>query len=829
MRIGFSILAVAICSLAIVAGAVAWSNGRHIPETTANATESAQAVVPLDSLGPEPTFPDPSAAGTAKTVFVGRDDFDSGVFVTAAEFTGTPTNILSLDELDQAIGSRGLRGLPLLTERARRLDLGSPPSAEEATRAIRTWRDLAFLEMYEGRFAEAKSWLARGLDISRTPGVLPLDRAYLRALLGIVALRRGELDNCLECVGPSSCIFPIEADAIHQNQSGSREAIEQFSAYLEEWPGDLRIRWLLNLAYMTVGEYPQKVPAAYRIPLDRYHSATTVGRFQNVAKQAGLMARGPTMAGGSIFDDFTGDGLPDLFTTSLEVDRGASLFVNLGNGQFEDRSRSAGLARQTYAFNLSRADFDNDGNLDVLLLRGGWESLAPMSLLRNTGGGIFEDVTHSSGLGVPIASESAAWGDFNNDGKIDVFVCGEFKSRSSSSGSSQPGDPPDPRNKCRLYRNQGDGKFVDVASVAGVTNDRFAKGAVWGDYDDDGLLDLFVSNFGESSRLYHNEGNEHFKEVTELAGILNPDDPFPVSSDPCLFWDFDNDGRLDLLINNRSMSEAEVVADMLGLSPGISSPPRLYRNLGGGKFRNVSREVGLNRLIPAMSINCGDIDNDGYLDLYFATGWMFYSGLVPNVLLKNVDGRKFEDVTDSSGTGHLQKGHGISFADWDSDGDLDLFTVLGGNSPGDRGFGAALFDNPGNGGQWLKVRLVGTRSNRAAIGARIHAEIRGHKGESRSIHRFVGTNGSFGGNSLVELLGLGQARSVSRLTVFWPASGTRQVFENVAAGQSIVITEGEANFKFMKRPEAIAPHDRRQAVPLYGPRENKLSNGRTIK
>ena len=141
------------------------------------------------------------------------------------------------------------------------------------------------------------------------------------------------------------------------------------------------------------------------------------------------------------------------------------------------------------------------------------------------GGGIFEDVTHSSGLGVPIAGESAAWGDFNNDGKIDVFVCGEYKSGSDSSGSSQPGDPPDPRNKCRLYRNQGDGKFVDVASVAGVTNDRFAKGAVWGDYDDDGLLDLFVSNMNESSRLYHNEGNERSRMSPSRRDSLLPKTP----------------------------------------------------------------------------------------------------------------------------------------------------------------------------------------------------------------------------------------------------------------------------------------------------------------
>ena len=527
MRVAFQTSGVVVCCLAIAAVAVASILGQRTLKTSPAPTETAHPVTGQGAELAEPTFPDPNAPGTSKTVFISRYDFDNAIFATADEFTGTRVNAVSLDELGQAIRDRGSRGLPVLSERAQRLVLGSAPSADEATRAIRTWRALAFLEMYEGRHAEARSWLSCALDLSNTPGVLPLDRAYVRALLGIVALRRGETENCLECVGPSSCIFPIEADAIHQNQSGSREAIEHFSAYLEEWPGDLRIRWLLNLAYMTLGEYPEKVPSAFRIPLDRYRSTTTVGRFRNVAKLAGLTARGPTMAGGSIFDDFTGDGLPDLFTTSVDADRAASLFVNLGNGQFEDRAQSPGLGGQIYALNVTRGDFDNDGNLDVLLLRGGWESLAPMSLLRNKGGGVFEDVTHSSGLGVPIASESAAWGDYNNDGLLDVFVCGEFRSPSRSDGSSQPENPPDPRNRCRLYCNQGNGKFVDVASAVGVTNDRFAKGAVWGDYDDDGLLDLFVSNMGESSRLYHNEGNEQLQGRHRAVG--NPYSPRPLS------------------------------------------------------------------------------------------------------------------------------------------------------------------------------------------------------------------------------------------------------------------------------------------------------------
>ena len=795
MRAHLKVFTAGVCCLAVAEGAVAWVAGRGKMTASPAAMLSAEPE-PRRAMEPlEPAFPDPNALGTRKTVFIGHYDFDSGVSSVAKEFTGTPANAVSLHDLKQAIQDRGPRGRAVWGERAQRLVLGSPPSALEATTAIRTWRAMAFLEMYDGHFTEARSWLLRGLDLSRTPGVLPLDRAYMRALLGIVALRRGELENCIQCVGPSSCIFPIEPDAIHQNPSGSREAIEHFSAYLDEWPGDLRIRWLLNLAYMTLGEYPDKVPAAYRIAIDQSRSSSTVGRFRNVATQVGLTSRGPTMAGGSIFDDFTGDGLPDLFTTSVDVDQGASLFVNLGNGRFEDRSLSAGLEGQIRALNVSRADFDNDGNLDVLLLRGGWETLAPLSLLRNVGAGVFEDVTHSSGLGVPIASESAAWGDFNNDGLLDVFVCGELNAADAGTGGSTR----DPRNRCRLYRATGHGRFVDIAPLAGVTNDRVAKGAVWGDYDNDGLPDLFVSNMGAPSRLYHNEGHERFREVTEQAGILTHDDPYPISSFPCLFFDFDNDGLLDLFINDLTMSQAEVIADMMGISAGLSSPPRLYRNLGSGRFQNVSREVHLDHLIAAMSINCGDIDNDGYLDLYCGTGRMSYSGLVPNVLLKNVDGRRFDDVTDSSRTGHLQKGHGVSFADWDNDGDLDFFCVLGGGFPGDRGHGA-LFENPGHAGNWLKVKLVGTRSNRSAIGARIHAEIREPDGKLRSIHRMVGTNGSFGGNSLVELIGIGEARDVAQLTVTWPASRTHQVFANIAAGQSIVITEGDASFDVLRLP-----------------------------
>jgi len=161
---------------------------------------------------------------------------------------------------------------------------------------------------------------------------------------------------------------------------------------------------------MTLGEYPEKVPPKFLIPVEPLAKADPGRTFENVAVAAGLTKRGANLAGGSVFDDFTGDGKPDLFCTSLDATKGCSLWVNKGDGTFEDRSEQAGLGDQIYALNAVRADFDNDGNPDVLLLRGGWENAMPLSLLRNKGNGVFEDVTVKAGLGVPIATESASWG-----------------------------------------------------------------------------------------------------------------------------------------------------------------------------------------------------------------------------------------------------------------------------------------------------------------------------------------------------------------------------------------------------------------------------------
>ncbi len=197
---------------------------------------------------------------------------------------------------------------------------GAAGDAQQVSR-IQTY--IALLHMYEGRFAEADAWIARAIDAARAPGMPAGLVANLVALRGVAALRRGETDNCIACVGPSSCIYPLAADAVHTRPDGSRAAQGYFLEYLRERPDDLGVRWLLNITAMTLGEYPDQVPRPFLIRAGPAPAHARIGRFRNVAAQAGLDVRGPNMSGGSVFDDFNGDGWPDIVTTSTDWDRGA--------------------------------------------------------------------------------------------------------------------------------------------------------------------------------------------------------------------------------------------------------------------------------------------------------------------------------------------------------------------------------------------------------------------------------------------------------------------------------------------------------------------------
>jgi len=198
---------------------------------------------------------------------------------------------------------------------------------------------------------------------------------------------------------------------------------------------------------------------------------------------------------------------------------------------------------------------------------------------------------------------------------------------------------------------------------------------------------------------------------------------------------------------------------------------------------------GLTDVTLHMGANFGDLDNDGYLDFYLGTGYPYYEGLMPNVMFRNRAGGGMDDVTTAGGLGHLQKGHGIAFADLDNDGDQDIYAQMGGAFGGDAA-GNALYENPGFGNHWIKVKLIGVRSNRAAIGARIRVDIV-EDGQPRSIYRWVNNGGSFGVNPLRREIGLGQAERIELLEVYWPTSDETQQFRDLDVDQWIEITEGE--------------------------------------
>ncbi len=231
-----------------------------------------------------------------------------------------------------------------------------------------------------------------------------------------------------------------------------------------------------------------------------------------------------------------------------------------------------------------------------------------------------------------------------------------------------------------------------------------------------------------------------------------------------------------------------VFADYLGMQ-NPSERPRLYHNNHDGTFTDVTRPAGLYRNLLAMGANYGDLDNDGFLDFYVGTGDPDFTTLVPNRMFRNAAGRFFLEVTTSGGFGHLQKGHGISFGDLDNDGDQDIHAVMGGAFTGDR-FCNALFENPGHGNHWITLKLERVKSNRAALGARIKVIVENPNGE-RAIYKTVSTGGSFGASPLRQEIGLGDAKSIKAVEVFWPVTGKTQVLKNLTLDQFYRVREGD--------------------------------------
>ena len=667
-----------------------------------------------------------------------------------------------------------------LREELETLDIKTEPG-----RTLKTLVQLGKEEVGLGDLESGITHLKKAFEYLSVLNVPVSIRQEINASLGNAYIRLAETENCCASYSPESCIVPLQGAAIHTKTEGSINAIKHYHLAMKEDGGDLPLKlkcaWLTNIAYMTLNKYPQGVPSGIRVPPKAFTTSIPFPRFPNISAELGLDH--DSLAGGAVMDDFDGDNDLDLITSCWDPSQSMRYYENTGNGVFRERSEAAGLTDLLGGLNLVQADYDNDGDIDLYVLRGAWlaeNGQHPNSLLQNQGNGVFRDVTFAAGLGdFRFPSQSAAWADYDNDGDLDLYVGNE--TTASFSVASQ------------LLQNRGDGTFTDVAVEAGVTNNAFAKGVVWGDIDADRLPDLIVSNLGGANRLYKNLGNGRFEDIAPTAGVEAPSLSFP-----CWTWDFDNDGLLDIYISPYSGKSGDFMQYYMGkLSDNVELPGH-YRGDGKGGFANVAEPHGLAQPMIPMGANIGDLNNDGYLDFYLGTGEPNVSVILPNMMFLNQDGERFVDVTMAGGFGHLQKGHAIVFADYDEDGDQDVFEQLGGAQLVDT-YRDALFANPGFGGHWLKVRLVGKTSNRSAIGARIHARFTDN-GNTRNVYRFIGSGASFGANPLREHIGLGKAEMVTRLEIYWPTSDSRQVFENVPINQSIEIIEAEKSYTEIHGP-----------------------------
>jgi hypothetical protein len=639
---------------------------------------------------------------------------------------------------------------------------------------------LAQIHAYYGRMDRALVEYRQAYETARA-GV-PAATWRMEEALGVAHLHKSGMENGVQRAPGDLCLFPLQAGQAYDKTRDSERAIEHFVSFLKQQPDDLEVRWLLNLAYMTIGQYPDKVPPAYLFPPAAFASVEDVGRFRDVAPQAGLNV--VATAGGVIVDDFAGNGRLDVVTSNFDSCGPMHYLRNNGDGTFTERTKAAGLDGQLGGLNMIQADYDNDGCKDILVLRGAWEVPQRNSLLRNNCDGTFTDVTARSGLAKPATStQSAAWVDINNDGLLDLFVGNEDRAS-------------------QLFLNKGGSVFEDIARAAGVDRVAFTKGVSAGDYNNDGFADLYVSNFKGDNFLYRNNRDNTFTEVARAAGVTGPGFGFST-----WFFDYDNDGWSDLFATSYVTSVDESVRAYIDRAPNA---PRLklYRNAGDGSFRDVTKDVGLDRVLMPMGANFGDVDNDGFLDIYLGTGNPSYASLLPNVLLHNNAGKSFVDITASSGTGELHKGHGIAFADLDGDGDEEIVAEIGGATPGDS-HPLRLFENPGHGNDWINLRLVGVQTNRAAIGARITVTVENEGRGTRAIHRTVGSGGSFGASPLEQHIGLGKSARILDLEIWWPGSSTRQRLTGLAKNQSVEITELARRYTRLERRPVVLGGTRR--------------------
>ena len=514
--------------------------------------------------------------------------------------------------------------------------------------------------------------------------------------------------------------------------------------------------------------------------------------FEEGASQAGVAFRHTrdaaaiNLGGGVATGDYNGDGHLDLYVTNSAGPN--ALFRNNGDGSFTDIAADAGVDdSDATSYGTGWGDYDNDGDLDLFVANFG-----ASKLFRNEDGRSFTDVTAASGVADPDSDHrtmGVAWGDFDADGFLDLLVVRHLLEIGGKVALDTPGLARSSR-PLALFHNNGDGTFSNVTGMLSDTLEYPSpvKGAgfkpAFLDYDNDGDMDIYVVNdFGAANYpnvLWSNDGadsagNTIFADVSEESGT-----DLGIFGMGLAVGDYDNDGDLDLYVTD--IGEGEFL-----------------KNQGDGTFTNETEATGTGRGSIAenwfddMSVNWGtvfaDFDNDGWLDLYAVAGQMdndpcFNMENQPNALFVNMGDGTFSDVSGASGADDPGTGRGVAHGDFNGDGLLDLFVVNIGSRDGEPGTARLFINASGNANNWLRIVTQGTASNRFGIGARVTVTA----GGVRQV-REMGASQSHMSSSVVPLhFGLGGAETVDTVEVRWP-SGRTQRLENVSVNRELTIVE----------------------------------------